>query len=146
MIISGTPYPTPLTCPASSQNMYFSDVSGAWCTYNIGNNVSNKTIPYLASCCKPGAEVKMWQDCMLYCEVTLEQRREWRECVESIYPEAKTDKKFNFQQGCFGVEGQEVEGVEGPNGTRAEEVAQSTTAVGSAVQTGDGEGMLKFWE
>jgi len=106
----------------------------------------NKTIPYLASCCKPGAEVKMWQDCMLYCEVTKEQRREWRECVEEIYPEAKTDKKFNFQQGCYGWTGTELEGIEGPNGTRAAEVAQSTTAVGSAVQTGDGEGMLRLDE
>ena len=87
----------------------------------------------------------MWQDCMLYCEVTREQRNEWRECVEEIYPEAKTDKSLNLQQGCFGWS-EELEGIEGPNGTRAAEVAQSTTAVGSAVQTGDGEGMLRLDE
>ncbi|KAH6851561.1 hypothetical protein BKA58DRAFT_406631 [Alternaria rosae] len=140
-IISGTPYPTPLTCqPHVARNMYFSDVSGQWCTYALDPSSGNETIPYLASCCKEGAEVKMWQDCMLYCEVTGEQRNSWRDCVEEIYPEAKTDKKFNDAQACYGLKSEEVEDVQGPNGTRAVEAAQSRTAVGSAAATGDGEG------
>ena len=88
----------------------------------------------------------MWQDCMLYCETSSRQADEWRECVEEIYPQAKTDDHFKVVQVCYGGEGRGLEYIEGPNGTRAAEVAQSTTAVGSAVQTGDGEGMLRLDE
>lgn len=90
--------------------------------------------------------MKMWQDCMLYCETSSKQADEWRECVEEIYPQAKTDDHFKVVQVCYGLEGRGLEYIEGPNGTRAAEVAQSTTAVGSAVQTGDGEGMLRHDE